>query len=138
MEYNTIKYEVDGFVGKLTINRPKALNALNSEVLDELDKVLSEIKENKDLRALIVTGEGRSFVAGADIKEMSTLSPLEGKAFGKKGLAVFRKLESLEIPTIAAVNGFALGGGCELAMSCDFRIASDKALSSNSSAGTTS
>ena len=85
MEYNTIKYEVDGFIGKLTISRPKALNALNSEVLDELDKVLNEIKENKDLRALIVTGEGRSFVAGADIKEMSTLSPLEGKAFGRRG-----------------------------------------------------
>lgn len=128
MDYKTIKYTVDGYIGRLTINRPEALNALNSEVLSELNRVLCEIKENKDLRVLVVTGEGRSFVAGADIKEMSTLSPLEGKAFGKKGLQVFRKLESLEIPTIAAVNGFALGGGCELAMSCDFRIASDKAL----------
>ena len=79
MEYKTIKYTVDGYIGRLTISRPEALNALNSEVLNELNRVLCEIKENKDLRVLILTGEGRSFVAGADIKEMSTLSPLEDR-----------------------------------------------------------
>lgn len=128
MAYNTIKYEVNGYIAKLTMNRPDALNALNSEVLDELDKVLDEIKENNDLRALIITGEGRSFIAGADIKEMSELGGLEAKHFGNKGLSVFRKLELLPIPVIAQINGFALGGGCELAMSCDIRIASTKAL----------
>lgn len=127
MAFETIKLEQEGFIGKLTIARPEALNALNSQVLDELDKAIDEVSANKELRVLIVTGEGRSFVAGADIKEMATLSPIEGKEFGKKGLGVFRKLEKLEIPTIAAVNGFALGGGCELAMSCDFRIANEKA-----------
>lgn len=128
MTYETIKYEVNGHIGKITINRPKALNALNSQVLDELDKLLDEVKANDELRAVILTGEGRSFVAGADIKEMSTLSAIEGKKFGAKGLKVFRKLETLDVPVIAAINGFALGGGCELAMSCDIRIASDKAL----------
>ena len=128
MDYNTIKYEVNEHIAKITMNRPKALNALNSEVLDELDKCLDEIKANNDLRVLIITGEGRSFIAGADIKEMSDLGGLEAKAFGNKGLSVFRKIETLPIPVIAAVNGFALGGGCELAMSCDIRIASNKAL----------
>ena len=128
MDYNTIKYEVNEHIAKITMNRPKALNALNSEVLDELDKCLDEIKANNDLRVLIITGEGRSFIAGADIKEMSELGGLEAKAFGNKGLSVFRKIETLPIPVIAAVNGFALGGGCELAMSCDIRVASNKAL----------
>ncbi|MDU0893740.1 MAG: enoyl-CoA hydratase-related protein, partial [Anaerococcus sp.] len=126
MGYNTIKYETNENIGKLTINRPDALNALNSEVLDELDNLLNEIKNDKDLRVLIITGEGRSFVAGADIKEMSVLSPIEANKFGKKGIGVFRKIETLPIPVIAAVNGFALGGGCELAMACDIRIASEK------------
>ena len=128
MTYKTLKYEVNGHIAKITINRPEALNALNSEVLDELNLLLDEVKANKDLRVAILTGEGRSFVAGADIKEMSSLSAIEGKEFGDKGLSVFRKLETLPIPVIAQINGFALGGGCEIAMSCDFRIASDKAL----------
>ena len=128
MTYKTLKYEVNGHIAKIAINRPEALNALNSEVLDELNTLLDEVRANKDLRVAILTGEGRSFVAGADIKEMSTLSAIEGKEFGNKGLSVFRKLETLPIPVIAAINGFALGGGCELAMSCDFRIASVKAL----------
>lgn len=128
MDYNTIKYDVNGHVAKITINRPDALNALNSEVLADLDKALDEIKENKDLRALIITGEGRSFIAGADIKEMADLNGLEAKDFGRRGMQVFRKIEILPIPVIAQVNGFALGGGCELAMSCDIRIASSKAL----------
>ena len=128
MTYKTVKYEVNGHIAKITINRPEALNALNSEVLDELNTLLDEVRANKDLRVAILTGEGRSFVAGADIKEMSTLTAIEAKEFGYKGLHVFRKLESLPIPVIAQINGFALGGGCEIAMSCDFRIASDKAL----------
>ena len=120
-----ITYEQEGFVGILTINRPKALNALNSQVLDELNETIDSIDIN-ETRALILTGAGdKSFVAGADIGEMSTLTKAEGEAFGKKGNDVFRKLETLEIPVIAAVNGFALGGGCEISMSCDIRICSE-------------
>ena len=123
-----ITYEQDGFVGVMTINRPKALNALNSQVLAEIDEALDAIDLNTT-RCLILTGAGeKSFVAGADIGEMSTLTKAEGEAFGKKGNDVFRKLETLPIPTIAAVNGFALGGGNEIAMSCDIRICSDNAL----------
>ena len=123
-----ITYEQEGFVGVITINRPKALNALNSGVLDELNACLDAI-DLETTRALILTGAGeKSFVAGADIGEMSTLTKAEGEAFGKKGNDVFRKLETFPIPVIAAVNGFALGGGCEIAMSCDIRICSDNAL----------
>jgi enoyl-CoA hydratase len=115
-------------IAVLTINRPKALNALNSQVLEELDKTLDAIDTNK-IRALIITGAGeKSFVAGADIGEMSSLTKKEGEAFGKKGNDVFRKLETFAIPVIAAVNGFALGGGCEISMSCDIRICSDNAI----------
>lgn len=128
MTYNTIIYDVDGNIAKLTINRPDALNALNSQVLDELSQVIGEVRANEDLRVLIITGEGRSFVAGADIKEMSELSPIGARNFAKKGIEVFRQIERLPIPVIAAVNGFALGGGCELAMACDIRIANEKAL----------
>lgn len=128
MNYKTIKFDTKEAIGKVTITRPEALNALNSEVLEELDALIEEIKKDKNLRVLILTGEGRSFVAGADIKEMSELNAVEARDFSKKGIEVFRKIESLPIPVIAAVNGFALGGGCELAMSCDIRIASEKAL----------
>ena len=125
---NYITYEQDGFVGIITINRPKALNALNSEVLKELDACLDGVNL-ETTRALILTGSGeKSFVAGADIGEMSTLTKAEGEAFGKIGNDVFRKLETFPIPVIAAVNGFALGGGCEISMSCDIRICSDNAL----------
>ena len=128
LETEFIKYEEEGMVGLLTINRPKALNALNSQVLEELDKTLESIDKNK-IRALIITGAGeKSFVAGADIGEMSSLSKKEGEGFGKKGNDVFRKLETFPIPVIAAVNGFALGGGCEISMSCDIRICSDNAI----------
>ena len=120
-----IKYEEDGQISVLTINRPKALNALNSQVLDELDKTLDSIDTSK-IRALIITGAGeKSFVAGA---EMSTLTKKQGEEFSKKGNDVFRKLETFPIPVIAAVNGFALGGGCEISMSCDIRICSDNAI----------
>ncbi|HJA72061.1 MAG TPA: enoyl-CoA hydratase/isomerase family protein [Candidatus Lachnoclostridium stercoravium] len=123
-----ITYEVEGQVGLITINRPKALNALNSAVLEELDATLDAVDLN-EVRALILTGAGdKSFVAGADIGEMSTLTKAEGEAFGKKGNDVFRKLETFPIPVIAAVNGFALGGGCEISMSCDIRICSDNAV----------
>ena len=123
-----INYEVDGAVAVLTINRPKALNALNSTVLDELSETIDSIDLN-EVRALIVTGAGeKSFVAGANIGEMSTLTKSEGEAFGKKGNDVFRKLETLPIPVIAAVNGFALGGGCEISLACDIRICSENAV----------
>ena len=123
-----IKYEEEGQISILTINRPKALNALNSQVLDELDKTLDSIDTSK-IRALILTGAGeKSFVAGADISEMSTLSKKLGEEFSKKGNDVFRKIETFPIPVIAAVNGFALGGGCEISMSCDIRICSDNAI----------
>ena len=122
-----INYEVDSAVAVLTINRPKALNALNSAVLDELNAALDAIDLN-EIRALIITGAGeKSFVAGADIGEMSTLTKAEGEAFGKKGNDLFRQIETLPIPVIAAVNGFALGGGCELSMSCDIRLCSENA-----------
>ncbi len=123
-----ILYEVDGAVATITINRPKALNALNSQVLDELDATLDAV-DLDTVRCLILTGAGdKSFVAGADIGEMSTLTKAEGEAFGKKGNDVFRKLETFPIPVIAAINGFALGGGCEISMSCDIRICSDNAM----------
>ena len=123
-----IKYEEEDKIAILTINRPKALNALNSGVLDELDKTLSSIDTNK-IRALIITGAGeKSFVAGADIGEMSKLTKKEGEAFGKKGNDVFRKIENFPIPVIAAINGFALGGGCEISMSCDIRICSENTV----------
>ena len=123
-----ITYEQEEFVGIITINRPKALNALNSSVLEELDQTLDNVDINTT-RALILTGAGdKSFVAGADIGEMSSLTKAEGEAFGKKGNDVFRKLETFPIPVIAAINGFALGGGCEIALSCDIRICSDNAV----------
>ena len=126
MDY--ILYEVNGAVGTITINREKALNALNSQVLEELDATLDAV-DLENVRCLILTGAGeKSFVAGADIGEMSTLTKAEGEAFGKKGNDVFRKLETFPIPVIAAVNGFALGGGCEISMSCDIRICSDNAV----------
>ena len=118
----------EGHVATLTINRPKALNALNSEVLAELDAAIDAL-DLSEVRCLIITGAGeKSFVAGADIGEMSSLSKAEGEAFGRKGNDVFRKIETLPVPVIAAVNGFALGGGNELAMSCDIRICSENAV----------
>lgn len=123
-----INYEAEGAVAVLTINRPKALNALNSAVLDEINETLDAV-DLDTVRALIITGAGeKSFVAGADIGEMSTLTKAEGEAFGKKGNDVFRKIETLPIPVIAAINGFALGGGCEISMACDIRICSENAV----------
>ena len=123
-----ITYEQEGFVGVITINRPKALNALNSQVLEELEATFKAV-DLGSTRALVLTGAGeKSFVAGADIGEMSTLTKAEGEAFGKKGNDVFRMIETFPIPVIAAINGFALGGGCEISMSCDIRLCSDNAV----------
>jgi enoyl-CoA hydratase len=122
-----VTLEQKGPVGILTMNRPEALNALNEQVLKDLDEALDQVEQNEEILVAIVTGAGRSFVAGADIGQMSTLTAVEGKAFGAFGNRVFLKLENLSKPTIAAVNGFALGGGCELAMACDIRLASEKA-----------
>ena len=126
MDY--ILYEQNGNVATITINREKALNALNSQVLDELNATLDAV-DLATVRCLVITGAGaKSFVAGADIGERSSLTKAEGEAFGKKGNDVFRKIETFPIPVIAAVNGFALGGGCEISMSCDIRICSDNAV----------
>ena len=126
MDY--ILYEQNGNVATITINREKALNALNSQVLDELNATLDAV-DLATVRCLVITGAGaKSFVAGADIGEMSSLTKAEGEAFGKRGNDVFRKIETFPIPVIAAVNGFALGGGCEISMSCDIRICSDNAV----------
>lgn len=124
--YNYLKIEQAGAVTTLTISAPKSLNALNSTILGELNDALDNIPAGT--RCLILTGDGeKSFVAGADISEMSTLNEAEGFAFGKRGADVFRKIETLSIPVIAAINGFALGGGCEIAMACDIRICSSNA-----------
>ena len=131
-----ILLEKKGLYAVATINRPKALNALNSEVLSDLDELVRTVSADAGIRALVITGSGeKAFVAGADIGEMSTLTPAEGEAFGKHGNDVFRKLETLPIPTIAAVNGFALGGGCELSMSCDIRLCADTAVFGQPEAG---
>lgn len=123
-----VKCEEKDCYAVVTISRPAALNALNSDVLGELEAVFDSI-DTDQIRAVIVTGEGeKSFVAGADIGEMSALSVAEGEAFGKRGNDIFRKIETFPVPVIAAVNGFALGGGNELAMSCDIRICSENAV----------
>ena len=126
--YKTIRYEKKDNIALVTIDRPEALNALNSTVITELEQVVTALENDSTIRAMILTGEGRSFVAGADIGEMSTLTKEGGVAFGKHGNDVFRAIETLPIPTIAAVNGFALGGGCELSMACDIRICADTAV----------
>lgn len=123
-----VKLEIEGAVATITIDRPKALNALSPQVLRELAKAAGQIAENKDLRVAIVTGAAeKAFVAGADIAEMSTFTLEQAIAFGKLGHQAMNAIEALPIPVIAAVNGFALGGGCELALACDFIYASEKA-----------
>lgn len=111
----------------LTINKPASLNALDTAVLGELAAVVENLRTNESVKVLVLTGEGRAFVAGADISEMVSKNPIDGLEFGRLGASVFRAIEQLPFPVIAAVNGFALGGGCELAMACDIRLASAKA-----------
>lgn len=127
MVFDTLSFELVNRVGILTINKPESLNALNSKVLTELSIAVDQLKDRDDVDVVIITGSGKAFVAGADITEMKEMNAHEGRAFGQFGMHVFRKIELLEKPVIAAINGFALGGGCELAMCCDIRIASEKA-----------
>ncbi len=128
MEYKTIKLELDGAVATVILNRPEVLNALNSQLLEELSLVLDELKQHKELKVCIMTGAGeKAFVAGADIKELSSLDPMGATGFSMKSDRIKQKMDELGIPFIAAVKGFALGGGCELAMACDMIIASEDA-----------
>ena len=125
---NNLLLEVENGIALLTINRPKALNALNSETLAELNACLAELENNDDVKVVILTGSGeKSFVAGADISEMVNATPAEGRKMGLLAREAFGRLENMPQVTIAAVNGFALGGGCEISMSCDIRVASDNA-----------
>jgi enoyl-CoA hydratase len=126
-KFDNLKLEKEGAVAILTISRPQALNALNDDLLNELGRAASIIREDSSIDVLIITGEGKAFVAGADISAMKDLDSERGRKWGEMGSSVFRKIELLDIPVIAAVNGFALGGGCELAMCCDIRIASENA-----------
>lgn len=127
--------EKENNVAIVKMNRPKALNALNSETLKELESVVDELANDEEIYAVVITGEGKAFVAGADITEMKDLNTIEGRRFGILGNRVFRKIELLEKPVIAAINGFALGGGCELSMACDIRVASSKAKFGQPEAG---
>lgn len=124
-----ILFTKKGQIAIALIDRPKALNALNSEVLEDLNTLVDTVLADEEIRVLVLSGSGeKAFVAGADIGEMSELTKAEGEAFGKKGNDVFRRIETLPIPVIAAVNGYALGGGCELSMACDIRICADTAV----------
>ena len=128
MAYENILFEIQDRVGVLTFNRPKQLNALNPKTLEEVDEVIERVRKDDTVKVLVLTGAGeKAFVAGADITEFQKMNPLTARLFAERGQEIFFKLEQLSIPVIACVNGFALGGGCELAMSCDFIYASDKA-----------
>ena len=127
MPYDALLLAVHDGIATITLNRPDKLNALNDALIGELDAVIDEVARDGGVRGVILTGAGRAFVAGADIAQLAQQGPFDGKARALRGQAVFRKLERLPIPVIAAVNGFALGGGCELAMACHIRIAADVA-----------
>jgi len=127
MSYKTIKLEVSKAIATLTFNRPKVLNALNPEMIGEFRKALGDVREMPEVKVLILTGAGRAFVAGADIRVLQGLDPLGAKQFAETGQSVLFALEAMDIPVIGCINGFALGGGCEIAMACDFVCASEDA-----------
>ena len=127
MNYEILKIDKTENIALVTISRPQAMNALNTRFFEEMDQAVAEFKADTDLRAIIITGEGKAFVAGADIAEMANKTAEEGSVFSAKGQNTFSSFSTLNVPVIAAINGFALGGGLELAMGCDFRIASTKA-----------
>ncbi|MBW1842436.1 MAG: enoyl-CoA hydratase/isomerase family protein, partial [Deltaproteobacteria bacterium] len=129
MTYDTIIFDVEDGIATITFNRPKVLNALNSDLLDEFSDALDAVAENEEIRVLVLTGAGeKSFVAGADISELAAFNSLQAKSFSEKGHFILRKLQNLPIPVIAAVNGYALGGGSEIALACDFIYASENAM----------
>jgi enoyl-CoA hydratase len=127
MSYEILKTQIQEGIAMVTISRPKAMNALNTAFFDEMNALLDELNSNDSVKVMILTGDGKAFVAGADIAEMVNKDQNEGQAFSEYGQRTFDRIEAMPFPVIAAINGFALGGGCELAMSCDFRIASTKA-----------
>ncbi len=129
MKFNNLILEINGSIATLVFNRPKALNALNNALLDEFNTAVNEVEANKEIRVIILTGAGdKAFIAGADISELAEMNTLQAKQFSFKGQTVLAKLEALPIPVIAAVNGFALGGGTEVALACDFIYASEKGV----------
>ncbi|NOQ23845.1 MAG: hypothetical protein GQ564_00650 [Bacteroidales bacterium] len=125
MSYSTIKTKIEDNIAIITISRPEAMNALNSVFFKELNTYLDSLSENNEAKVLIITSEGKAFIAGADIAEMKNMTKDEGYQFSKIGQDTFSRLEKLNIPVIAAINGYALGGGCELALACDFRISNN-------------
>lgn len=125
--FESLKYEVKDGIAYITVNRPKSLNALSKEVLDELQKAFETVEKDSNVQIAILTGEGKAFVAGADISQMVDLTGIEGQDMMKQGAKVMNYIENISKPVIAAVNGYALGGGCELVMACDIRVASTKA-----------
>jgi enoyl-CoA hydratase len=129
MPYENIELKKDGALAWLTVKRPKALNALNFQTLDEMDAALDEVAADSDIGLLVITGDGeKAFVAGADIAELHKLDHDSGMEAARRGQKLFDRIDNLPIPVIAAVNGFALGGGCELALACDIRVAADNAV----------
>ena len=127
MLFRSVRAEQDGKIAVLTMNRPKALNALNDQTLEELDRIFTCVEADPEILGVIITGEGKGFVAGADISQMQSYKSEEGRNYANRAQTLFNKIEALEKPVIAAVNGYALGGGCELAMACDLRVASTRA-----------
>jgi len=127
MNYEILKLDIQDNIGLITISRPKAMNALNTRFFNEMDQLVTEISNNKDVKVMVITGDGKAFVAGADIAEMVDKDGEAGKSFSRLGQNTFSSLGKMDIPVIAAINGFALGGGLELAMGCDFRFSSTKA-----------